>query len=70
MTAGCRGKTTEVACNRPFGDSSPTNLRSFPFQPNKSARHTPSETFTNDVENKPGLLLSTTQVYSFDYFDA
>ena len=36
MTAGCRGKTTEVACNRPFGDSSPTNLRSFPFQPNKS----------------------------------
>jgi len=35
MTSGCRGKTTEVACNRPFGDSSPTDIRSYPFKPEK-----------------------------------
>jgi biotin synthase-related radical SAM superfamily protein len=35
MTSGCRGKTTEVACNRPFGDSSPTDIRSYPFRPEK-----------------------------------
>jgi lipoyl synthase len=35
MTSGCRGKTTEVACNRPFGDSSPTDIKSYPFKPEK-----------------------------------
>ena len=36
MTSGCRGKTTEVACNRPFGDSSVTDIKSYPFKPNKA----------------------------------
>ena len=36
MTSGCRGKTQEVACNRPFGDSSVKDIRSYPFKPNKS----------------------------------
>jgi len=33
QTSGCPGKSDEEisACNRPFGDSSPTNIRSFPF---------------------------------------
>jgi len=35
MTAGCRGKTTEVACNRPFGDCSVSDIKSYPFRPNK-----------------------------------
>ncbi|MFA7095124.1 MAG: radical SAM protein [Gammaproteobacteria bacterium] len=32
-TSGCPGKTDEAvsACNRPYGDSSPSNIRSFPF---------------------------------------
>jgi len=36
MTAGCRGKTTEVACNRPFGDSSVSDIKSYPFKPNRN----------------------------------
>lgn len=34
-TSGCPGKSdTEVsACNRPYGDSSPSDIRSFPFAP-------------------------------------
>ncbi|HEC24983.1 MAG TPA: radical SAM protein [bacterium] len=31
QTTGCPGKTEISACNRPFGDSSPKNIRSFPF---------------------------------------
>ncbi|MDH5545661.1 MAG: radical SAM protein [Gammaproteobacteria bacterium] len=32
QTSGCPGKDDEVsACNRPYGDSSPTNIYSFPF---------------------------------------
>lgn len=33
QTSGCPGKDDEEvsACNRPYGDSSPTNIRSFPF---------------------------------------
>lgn len=33
QTSGCPGKTDEEvsACNRPYGDSSPTDIRSFPF---------------------------------------
>lgn len=36
-TSGCPGKSdTEVsACNRPYGDSSPTDILSFPFAPAK-----------------------------------
>lgn len=31
-TSGCPGKTDDVsACNRPYGDSSPTDILSFPF---------------------------------------
>ncbi len=33
-TTGCPGKTDVSACNRPFGDSSPRNIRSFPFKLN------------------------------------
>ncbi|MCS7083355.1 MAG: radical SAM protein [Aquificaceae bacterium] len=36
MTSGCRGKTTEVACNRPFGDSSVSDIKSFPFKPSRT----------------------------------
>jgi len=38
QTSGCPGKSDEEisACNRPFGDSSPTNIRSFPFALNDS----------------------------------
>ena len=34
-TSGCPGKDDEEvsACNRPYGDSSPTDIRSFPFAP-------------------------------------
>ena len=33
-TSGCPGKDDEVsACNRPYGDSSPTDILSFPFAP-------------------------------------
>lgn len=33
QTSGCPGKTDEEvsACNRPYGDSSPSDIRSFPF---------------------------------------
>ncbi|MGH8748078.1 MAG: radical SAM protein [Burkholderiales bacterium] len=35
-TSGCPGKSDEVsACNRPYGDSSPTDILSFPFAPAK-----------------------------------
>lgn len=35
-TTGCPGKTDISACNRPFGDSSPSNIRSFPFKLNSN----------------------------------
>ena len=35
-TSGCPGKADDVsACNRPYGDSSPTDILSFPFAPAK-----------------------------------
>jgi len=35
-TSGCPGKADDVsACNRPYGDSSPTDVLSFPFAPAK-----------------------------------
>ncbi len=35
-TSGCPGKEDDVsACNRPYGDSSPTDILSFPFAPAK-----------------------------------
>lgn len=33
MTSGCPGKTMKCACNRPFGDGPPSDIRSYPFQP-------------------------------------
>jgi len=36
QTSGCPGKTRETACNRPFGDGPPSDIRSFPFKLNKS----------------------------------
>ena len=33
-TTGCPGKTEISACNRPFGDSTPKDIRSFPFKLN------------------------------------
>ncbi|MEW6007518.1 MAG: radical SAM protein [bacterium] len=35
QTSGCPGKTRDVACNRPFGDGRPSDIRSFPFKLNK-----------------------------------
>ncbi len=37
QTSGCPGKNDEEvsACNRPYGDSSPSDIRSFPFALNK-----------------------------------
>jgi biotin synthase len=37
QTSGCPGKDDEEvsACNRPYGDSSPTDIRSFPFALNR-----------------------------------
>ncbi|MGC8467897.1 MAG: radical SAM protein, partial [Acidithiobacillus sp.] len=37
QTSGCPGKDDEEvsACNRPYGDSSPSDIRSFPFALNK-----------------------------------
>lgn len=37
-TSGCPGKFAEdiSACDRPYGDSPPSNIASFPFAPNKS----------------------------------
>jgi biotin synthase len=40
MTSGCPGETKECACNRPFGNSTPSqalegHLRNFPFKPNQ-----------------------------------
>ncbi|MFN0301692.1 MAG: radical SAM protein [Burkholderiales bacterium] len=37
-TSGCPGKFREdvSACDRPYGDSPPSNIASFPFQPNKA----------------------------------
>ena len=34
MTSGCPGKEKLVACNRPFGDGPPGDIRSYPFLPN------------------------------------
>lgn len=35
-TSGCPGKADDIsACNRPYGDSSPTDILSFPFAPAK-----------------------------------
>jgi lipoyl synthase len=36
-TSGCPGKFADdiSACDRPYGDSPPSNIASFPFQPNK-----------------------------------
>jgi len=36
QTSGCPGKTMEGACNRPFGDGPPSDIRSFPFELNKN----------------------------------
>lgn len=36
MTTGCAGEDKECACNRPAGDSGPTDIRSFPFAPNQN----------------------------------
>ncbi|MFZ5555376.1 MAG: radical SAM protein [Pseudomonadota bacterium] len=38
QTSGCPGKDDEEvsACNRPYGDSSPTDIRSFPFALNRA----------------------------------
>jgi len=35
-TSGCPGKFAEdiSACDRPYGDSPPSNIASYPFQPN------------------------------------
>jgi biotin synthase len=35
-TSGCPGKFRQdvSACDRPYGDSPPSNIASFPFQPN------------------------------------
>jgi len=37
-TSGCPGKIAEdiSACDRPYGDSPPSDIASFPFQPNKT----------------------------------
>ena len=37
-TSGCPGKFAEdiSACDRPYGDSSPSDIASYPFQPNKT----------------------------------
>ena len=37
-TSGCPGKFAEEisACDRPYGDSSPSDIASYPFQPNKT----------------------------------
>ncbi|MGE5639012.1 MAG: radical SAM protein, partial [Clostridia bacterium] len=36
-TSGCPGKFAEdiSACDRPYGDSPPSNIASFPFAPDK-----------------------------------
>jgi biotin synthase len=36
-TSGCPGKFAEdiSACDRPYGDSPPSDIASYPFQPNK-----------------------------------
>jgi len=34
-TSGCKGKTMEGACNRPFGDGPPSDIRSYPFPLNE-----------------------------------
>ena len=36
-TSGCPGKGDEEvsACNRPYGDSTPSDILSFPFAPNE-----------------------------------
>jgi biotin synthase-related radical SAM superfamily protein len=37
-TSGCPGKVAEdvSACDRPYGDSPPSDIASYPFQPNKT----------------------------------
>lgn len=35
MTSGCSAGGHECACNRPAGDSGPTDIRSFPFPPDR-----------------------------------
>jgi len=35
QTSGCKGKTMEGACNRPFGDGPPSAIRSYPFPLNE-----------------------------------
>jgi len=39
MTSGCRGKGSEVACNRPYGNERPSEkLRNYPFLPDSRDR--------------------------------
>lgn len=35
QTSGCPGRTKDGACNRPFGDGPPSDIRSFPYELNK-----------------------------------
>lgn len=35
MTSGCPGKRTKCACNRPYGDGPPGDIRSYPFKPDQ-----------------------------------
>lgn len=36
LTSGCPGDDGILACNRPYGDSRPSDIRSFPFLPDKN----------------------------------
>lgn len=39
QTSGCPGATWEVACNRPYGDGPPRDIRSYPFPLEKEDIH-------------------------------
>ncbi len=66
MTAGCRGKTQEVACNRPFGDSSVKDIRSYPFKPNRrDLKRIREQLFDYEMERAYPDILNPS---SFRYF--
>ena len=63
-TSGCPGKFAEdiSACDRPYGDSPPTNIASYPFQPGAAdtrlirsqlGREKPGEAYEEGEELEP-----------------
>jgi biotin synthase len=56
-TSGCPGKFADdvSACDRPYGDSPPSNIASYPFQPNGNDLRTIRKQLKRGQNNLPGM---------------